>query len=371
MDVTTILYICYFAKALAEFSVYFVWLVDSTSKTIQYIAAVVTLLAICPFFHVTTLALSTRPTLVLSETYFIAYLCFSAPLGALWFEPTRHGIRRIIPLSIVSTLDALSLYIFLYSKGKLRHSGPSVTDEEHEIGKAKGKALEGNSGRAPAGEITADQHSQNGQRGIFHEALDGRDVGYDAQFASRVNGAVIGSRFQGEHQEQQYRQQYRQHRDQQHQEQQHQEQQHQDQQHQEQQHREQQHQQGIKHDGALEVEDQTREDGQSSLAREKETAALKGIQGDQQYEEDVEGLYGIQEQREMVHTRNNANTVTRGMFQRPQILSPTITRTAPGEIHPALRSKFSTSELGTPEAFETPRRGASPQHEEDIGEGMF
>ena len=76
MDASALFYICYFAKALAQAIIFFIWLADSTSETIQYIAAVVTLLAICPFFHVTTQALSTRPTLVFSATYFKAYLCF-------------------------------------------------------------------------------------------------------------------------------------------------------------------------------------------------------------------------------------------------------------------------------------------------------
>jgi hypothetical protein len=329
----------------------------------------------------------------------------SAALGVLWFEPTRHGIRRIIPLSIVSILDTLSLFIFLYCRTTIRLLRPSVTDEEHEIDKPKSKAFGGHDGEALAGEeITADQDSQNVQHRMMHGALGGQGVENNTQLYLRESDAgrsIIGNytretegseagrlgeqRQHHQHQKQQHQQQeqqYQPHQEQQHQQayqQQEQEQQHrQHRQHREQQHQEypQQEQQYRQHQGqnyeegnlyAVGVENQTR--GQSSLVHDKEVAALENIQEDQQREED-EDLYGILEPREMAERSGNRNTATRRTFRRLQVPYPIITTIPPVEAHPALRSKIPT-EPGTPESFETPRQGVSPQQEEHLEEGRI
>jgi hypothetical protein len=73
MDSFTILYLFYSAKLGSQASIYFIWLVDSSSRTIAFVAAAVAILAIFPFFHVIVHVFSRRP---LSSPAFIAYLCF-------------------------------------------------------------------------------------------------------------------------------------------------------------------------------------------------------------------------------------------------------------------------------------------------------
>jgi hypothetical protein len=69
----TLLYLFYSAKLGSQTSIYFIWLVDSSSRTIAFIAAAVAVFAIFPFFHVIVHVFTAKP---LSNSTFIAYLCF-------------------------------------------------------------------------------------------------------------------------------------------------------------------------------------------------------------------------------------------------------------------------------------------------------
>lgn len=83
MDSFTLLYLFYSAKLGCQASIYFVWLVDSTSRTIAFIAAAVALLAIFPLFHVIIHVFRRKP---LSRSAFIAYLC------SRWDSPAQGMI---------------------------------------------------------------------------------------------------------------------------------------------------------------------------------------------------------------------------------------------------------------------------------------
>jgi hypothetical protein len=73
MNPFTLLYLLYSAKLSIQASIYFIWLADSSSRTIAYIAAAVALLAVSPFFHVIVHVSLAKP---LSNSIFIAYLSF-------------------------------------------------------------------------------------------------------------------------------------------------------------------------------------------------------------------------------------------------------------------------------------------------------
>jgi hypothetical protein len=73
MDSFTLLYLLYSVKLGSQASIYFIWLVDSSSRTIAFIAAAMAILAIFPFFHVIIHVVSRKP---LSSSAFITYLCF-------------------------------------------------------------------------------------------------------------------------------------------------------------------------------------------------------------------------------------------------------------------------------------------------------
>jgi hypothetical protein len=73
MNPFTLLYLLYNAKLSGQASIYFIWLVDSSSRTIAFIAATVAVLAVFPFFHVIVHISSAKP---LSYPIFIAYLSF-------------------------------------------------------------------------------------------------------------------------------------------------------------------------------------------------------------------------------------------------------------------------------------------------------
>jgi hypothetical protein len=73
MNSFTLLYFFYSAKLSSQASIYFIWLVDSSSRTIAFIAAAVAVFAVFPFFHVIVYIFSAKP---LSNAIFIAYLCF-------------------------------------------------------------------------------------------------------------------------------------------------------------------------------------------------------------------------------------------------------------------------------------------------------
>ena len=73
MNSFTLLYSLYSAKLSSQASIYFIWLVNPSSRTIAFIAAAVAVLAVFPFFHVLVHVFSAKP---LSNPTFIAYLCF-------------------------------------------------------------------------------------------------------------------------------------------------------------------------------------------------------------------------------------------------------------------------------------------------------
>jgi hypothetical protein len=73
MNSFALLYLFYSAKLGSQATIYFIWLVDSSSRTIPFIAAAVAIFAIFPFFHVIVHICSSKP---LSNPTFIAYLCF-------------------------------------------------------------------------------------------------------------------------------------------------------------------------------------------------------------------------------------------------------------------------------------------------------
>jgi hypothetical protein len=73
MNSFTLLYLFYSAKLSSQASIYFIWLKDSSSETIAFIAAAVAVFAIVPFFHVIVHVFSAKP---FSNSTFIAYLCF-------------------------------------------------------------------------------------------------------------------------------------------------------------------------------------------------------------------------------------------------------------------------------------------------------
>jgi hypothetical protein len=68
-----ILYLLYSAKLGSQASVYFIWLVDASSRSIAFVAAAVVILAIIPFIHIIVHVFSRGP---LSNPAFTAYLCF-------------------------------------------------------------------------------------------------------------------------------------------------------------------------------------------------------------------------------------------------------------------------------------------------------
>lgn len=130
MNSFTLLYLFYSAKLCSQASIYFIWLEDSTSGKIAFIAAAVAVLAIFPFFHVLVHVFSAKP---LSNSTFIAYLCFrwrslssiinsllihplSFLLAILWYEPTRDGAQCVLPFALVTTADLLALLIFLFNR---------------------------------------------------------------------------------------------------------------------------------------------------------------------------------------------------------------------------------------------------------------
>jgi len=73
MNSFALLYFFYSAKLGSQASIYFIWLEDSSSGKIAFIAAAVAVLAIFPFFHVLVHIFSAKP---LSSSTFIGYLCF-------------------------------------------------------------------------------------------------------------------------------------------------------------------------------------------------------------------------------------------------------------------------------------------------------
>jgi hypothetical protein len=68
-----LLYFLYGAKLCSQASIYFIWLVDSSSRAITFIAATVAILAVFPFFHVIVYVFLAKP---LSSQSLVAYLCF-------------------------------------------------------------------------------------------------------------------------------------------------------------------------------------------------------------------------------------------------------------------------------------------------------
>jgi hypothetical protein len=73
MNSFALLYVLSCAKLSSQASIYFIWLVNPSSRTIAFIAAAVAILAVFPFFHLIVHVFSSKP---LSNAIFIAYLCF-------------------------------------------------------------------------------------------------------------------------------------------------------------------------------------------------------------------------------------------------------------------------------------------------------
>jgi hypothetical protein len=73
MEPYTLLYLLYSAKLGCQASTYFIWLRDSSSGAIAFIAAAVAIFSIVPFFHFIVHLFLAKP---LSNPAFIAYLCF-------------------------------------------------------------------------------------------------------------------------------------------------------------------------------------------------------------------------------------------------------------------------------------------------------
>jgi hypothetical protein len=79
-----------------------------------------------------------------------------------------------------------------------------------------------------------------------------------------------------------------------------------------------------------------REPGAGSFQKERAHRPLEIIQGQQQQQkDDVAGLYDADE-----------TSTVRGRRFRPKVPYPIITRTAPDEVHPALRSEFDQAVKG-------------------------
>lgn len=72
MSSFALLYFLYGVKLCSQASIYFIWLVDSSSEAITFIAATVAVLAVFPFFHVIVHVFLAKP---LSSQGFVAYLC--------------------------------------------------------------------------------------------------------------------------------------------------------------------------------------------------------------------------------------------------------------------------------------------------------
>lgn len=72
MNPFALLYILYGAKVCSQASIYFIWLVDSSSMTIAFIAAAVAVLAVFPLSHIIVHVFSAGP---LSNPVFTVYLC--------------------------------------------------------------------------------------------------------------------------------------------------------------------------------------------------------------------------------------------------------------------------------------------------------
>jgi hypothetical protein len=73
MDSFAILYLLYSAKLGGQASIYFIWLDDSSSRTIAFVAGAVAILAVFPFIHLIIHVFRRKP---LSRSAFMAYLCF-------------------------------------------------------------------------------------------------------------------------------------------------------------------------------------------------------------------------------------------------------------------------------------------------------
>ncbi|KFZ04467.1 hypothetical protein V502_10127, partial [Pseudogymnoascus sp. VKM F-4520 (FW-2644)] len=108
-------------------SIYFIWLADSSSRAITFIAATVAVLAVFPFFHVIVYVFLAKP---LSCQSFVAYLCISLMLAILWYKPTQDGQHRSLSFAVVTSFDLFDALLFLFQRQIIRWRGALLPDIE-------------------------------------------------------------------------------------------------------------------------------------------------------------------------------------------------------------------------------------------------
>ncbi|KAH8674855.1 hypothetical protein BGZ60DRAFT_404944 [Tricladium varicosporioides] len=178
----TLLYVLYSAKLSSQASIYFIWLVDSSSRTIAFIAAAAAVLAVFPFFHVIVHVFSAKP---LSNPTFIAYLCFSFLLAILWFKPTQDGEQRVLPFAVVTAFDLLALFIFLFQR-QIGHWHDILTSDI-EQGHLRGE----NRNDASVALIGQDNEQVHpGDPDEMHRLQIMHELGYDVNAINRSGRAV-------------------------------------------------------------------------------------------------------------------------------------------------------------------------------------
>ncbi|KAL5344404.1 hypothetical protein ACLOAV_010664 [Pseudogymnoascus australis] len=127
MSSFALLYFLYGAKLCSQGSIYFIWLVDTSSRAITFIAATVAVLAVFPFFHVIVYVFLAKP---LSCQAFVAYLCISLMLAILWYKPTQDGQHRSLSFAVVTSFDLFDALLFLFQRQIIRWRGALLPDIE-------------------------------------------------------------------------------------------------------------------------------------------------------------------------------------------------------------------------------------------------
>ncbi|KFY02071.1 hypothetical protein O988_02372 [Pseudogymnoascus sp. VKM F-3808] len=129
MDSFALLYFLYGAKICSQTSIYFIWLLDSSNRTITFTVSVVAILAVFPFFHVITHVFLAKP---LSSQAFVAYLCISLVLAILWYKPTQDGQHRSLSFALVTSFDLFDALLFLFQRQIIRCRSVLSPDIEQE-----------------------------------------------------------------------------------------------------------------------------------------------------------------------------------------------------------------------------------------------
>ncbi|KFY78757.1 hypothetical protein V499_02142 [Pseudogymnoascus sp. VKM F-103] len=127
MSSFALLYFLYGVKLCSQASIYFIWLVDSSSEAITFIAATVAVLAVFPFFHVIVHVFLAKP---LSSQGFVAYLCISLMLAILWYKPTQDGQHRSLSFAVVTSFDLFDALLFLFQRQITCWRGALLPDTE-------------------------------------------------------------------------------------------------------------------------------------------------------------------------------------------------------------------------------------------------